>query len=183
MKKSILAIAIFAITLISSTEISAQKFPKLDLSPLDAASYPSSYKISDKVVKVVYGRPQLKGRDLAKLVPNGKVWRTGANEAAEITFYKDVTFGGKAVKAGTYSLFTIPASEGDWTVILSTARNVWGSYFYKQDEDVVRVSGKISTSEKSIEAFSMLFDKNMTLKMGWENTVVSVSITLAGSED
>ena len=183
MKKSILAIAIFAITLISSTEISAQKFPKLDLSPLDAAAYPSSYRNSDKVVKVVYGRPQLKGRDLAKLAPNDKVWRTGANEAAEITFYKDVIFGGKAVKAGTYSLFTIPSSEADWTVILSTARNVWGSYFYKQDEDVVRVSGKISTSEKSIEAFSMLFDKNMTLKMGWENTVVSVSITLAGSED
>ena len=49
---------------------------------MDAASYPSSYKISDKVVKVVYGRPQLKGRDLAKLAPNDKVWRTGANEAA-----------------------------------------------------------------------------------------------------
>ena len=183
MKKSILAIVIFAITLISSTEISAQKFPKLDLSPLDAASYPSSYKISDKVVKVVYGRPQLKGRDLAKLAPNDKVWRTGANEAAEITFYNDVIFGGKAVKAGTYSLFTIPASEADWMVILSTARNVWGSYFYKQEEDVVRVSGKISTSEKSIEAFSMLFDEDMTLKMGWENTVVSVSITVAAPED
>jgi hypothetical protein len=175
MKKPILAIAIFAITLISSTDISAQKFPKLDASPLDAASYPSSYKISDKVVKVLYGRPQLKGRDLAKLAPANKVWRTGANEAPEITFYKDVVFGGKAVKAGTYSLFTIP-NEKDWTVILSTARNVWGSYFYEQDEDVVRVSGKVATSEKNIEAFSMLFDEDMTLKMGWANTVISVSI-------
>jgi len=178
MKKSILAIAVFAITLMSSTEVSAQKFPKLDLSPLDAASYPSSYKISDKLVKVVYGRPQLKGRALAKLAPAGKVWRTGANEAPEITFYKDVTFGGKAVKAGRYSLFTIPASKGDWTVILSTASNVWGSYFYKQEEDVVRVPGVVSTSGKNIEAFSMLFDKDMTLKMGWENTVVSVSIAV-----
>ena len=176
MKKSILAIAVFAITLISSTEIAAQKFPKLDLSPLDAASYPSSYKISDKVVKVVYGRPQLKGRDLAKLAPADKVWRTGANEAPEITFYKDVMFGGKAVKAGTYSLFTIPASKGDWTVIISTARNVWGSYFYKQEEDVVRVSGTVSNSDENIEAFSMLFDDEMNLKMGWENTIVSVTI-------
>jgi hypothetical protein len=182
MKKSILAIAVFAITLISSTEISAQNFPKLDLSPLDAASYPTSYKISDKVVKVVYGRPQLKGRALAKLAPADKVWRTGANEAAEITFYKEVTFGGKAVKAGTYSLFTIPASTGDWTVILSTARNVWGSYYYKQEEDVVRVPGIVTTSEKNIEAFSMLFDDDMTLKMGWENTVVSVSITAENAE-
>jgi hypothetical protein len=182
MKKSILAIAVFAITLISSTEISAQNFPKLDLSPLDAASYPTSYKISDKVVKVVYGRPQLKGRALAKLAPADKVWRTGANEAAEITFYKEVTFGGKAVKAGTYSLFTIPASTGDWIVILSTARNVWGSYYYKQEEDFVRVPGIVTTSEKNIEAFSMLFDDDMTLKMGWENTVVSVPITAENAE-
>ena len=182
MKKPILAIAIFAIALISSTEISAQKFPKLDVSPLDAASYPSSYKISDKVVKVLYGRPQLKGRDLAKLAPVNKVWRTGANEAPEITFYKDVIFGGKAVKAGTYALFTIP-NEKDWTVILSTARNVWGSYFYKQEEDVVRVSGKVAISEKNIEVFSMLFDTDMTLKMGWGNTVVSVAIATASVVD
>ncbi|ARV16117.1 DUF2911 domain-containing protein [Polaribacter sp. SA4-12] len=176
MKKSILAIAIFAITLISSTEVTGQEFKDLDKSPMDAASYPSSYKISDKVVKVTYGRPQLKGRALSKLAPVDKVWRTGANEAAEITFYKDVTFGGKAVKAGTYSLFTIPKTEGDWTVILSTAKNVWGSYYYKENQDVVRVSGTVSTSEKSIEAFSMLFADDMTLKMGWANTVVSVSI-------
>ena len=138
---------------------------------------------SDKVVKVVYGSPQLKGRDLAKLAPADKVWRTGANEAAEITFYKDVVFGGKEVKAGTYSLFTIPASEADWTVILSTARNVWGSYFYKQEEDVVRVSGKISTSEKSIEAFSMLFDRRHDLKNGLGKHGSICSITVAGPED
>jgi hypothetical protein len=182
MIKSILAIAIFAITLISSTEVSAQKFSKLDKSPLDAASYPSSYKISDKVVKVVYGRPQLKGRDLAKLAPANKVWRTGANEAVEITFYKDVVFGGKEVKAGTYSLFTIP-NEKEWTVILNSARNVWGSYYYEQDKDVVRVSGKVSTSETNIEAFSMVFDEDMTLKMGWANTVVSVSIIAENTEE
>ena len=176
MRKSILAIAIFAITFISSTEAVAQEFKGLDKSPMDAAAYPSSYKISDKVVKVTYGRPQLKGRALSKLAPADKVWRTGANEAPEITFYKDVTFGGKAVKAGTYTLFTIPKTEGDWTVILSTAKNVWGSYFYKESEDVVRVSGVVSTSEKSIEAFSIKFADDMTLKMGWENTVVSVSI-------
>mgnify|MGYP001191075293 CR=1 FL=1 len=176
MKKSILAIAIFAITLITSSEVLAQDFKGLDKSPMDAAAYPSSYKISDKAVKVTYGRPQLKGRDLAKLAPAGKVWRTGANEAPEITFYKDVTFGGKAVKAGTYSLFTIPSETGDWTVIVSTARNVWGSYFYKEDQDVVRVKGIVSKSEKSIENFSMMFADDMTLKMGWANTVVSVAI-------
>lgn len=176
MKRSILSIAIIVITLLTTTQTTAQKFKTLDKSPMDAASYPSDYKISDKVIKVVYSRPQLKGRAISKLAPAGKVWRTGANEAAEITFYRDVTFGGKAVKAGIYSLFTIPSEAGDWTVIINSARNVWGSYFYKQDQDVVRVSGTVSTSAKSIEAFSILIDSDMTLKMGWGNTVVSVPV-------
>ena len=108
MKNSIFTFAFFLITLISSLQLTAQNFKDLDKSPMDMAAFPSSYKISDKIVKVIYSRPQLKGRDLAKLAPADKVWRTGANEAPEITFYKDVVFGSKQVKAGTYSLFTIP---------------------------------------------------------------------------
>ena len=176
MKNSIFTLAFFLITLISSLQLTAQNFKDLDKSPMDVAAFPSSYKISDKTVKVIYSRPQLNGRDLVKLAPPEMVWRTGANEAAEITFYKDVIFGGKALKAGTYSLFTIPSFDGDWTVIINSARNVWGSYYYKQDQDVIRVSGKTSTTEENIEAFSMTFDKDMTLKIGWGKTVVSVSI-------
>ena len=176
MKNSISTISLCLITLISSLQLTAQEFKSLDKSPMDVAAFPSSYKISDKIVKVIYSRPQLNGRDLVKLALPEKIWRTGANEAAEITFYKDVIFGGKALKAGTYSLFTIPSLDGDWTVIINEARNVWGSYYYKQDQDVVRVSGKTSKTDKSIEAFSMMFDKDMTLKMGWGKTVISVSI-------
>ena len=131
---------------------------------------------TDKAIVITYSCPQLKGRNLETLVPTYKIWRTGANEAVEITFYRDVVFGGKALNAGTYSLFTIPSLDGDWTVIINSARNVWGSYYYKQDQDVIRVSGKTSTIEENIEAFSMMFDKDMTLKMGWGKTVVSVSI-------
>jgi len=176
MKNLILPIAFFVITLISSLQLTAQNFKGLDKSPMDVATFPSSYKISDKIVKVTYSRPQLNGRDLVKLAPPEKIWRTGANEAAEITFYKNVIFGGKALKAGTYSLFTIPSLNGDWTIIINRARNVWGSYYYKQDQDVIRVSGKTSKTEENIEAFSMIFDKDMTLKMGWGKTVISVSI-------
>ena len=176
MKNLILPIAFFVITLISSLQLTAQNFKGLDKSPMDVATFPSSYKISDKIVKVTYSRPLLNGRDLVKLAPPEKIWRTGANEAAEITFYKNVIFGGKALNAGTYSLFTIPSLDGDWTVIINGARNVWGSYYYKQDQDVIRVSGKTSKTEENIEAFSMIFDKDMTLKMGWGKTVISVSI-------
>ena len=176
MKNSILSFAVFVITLISSLQLTAQEFKSLDKSPMDVAAFPSSYKISDKIAKVIYSRPQLKGRDLVDLAPPNKIWRTGANEATEITFYKDVIFGGKSLKAGTYSLFMIPSLDEDWTVIINRARNVWGSYYYKQDQDVIRVSGKTSKTEENIEAFSMIFDKDMTLKMGWGKTVISVSI-------
>ena len=176
MKNSILPFAFLLITLISSLQLTAQNFKDLDKSPMDVAAFPSSYKISDKIVKVIYSRPQLNGRDLVKLAPPKKIWRTGANEAAEIIFYKDVIFGGKALKAGAYSLFTIPSLDGDWTVIINRARNVWGSYYYKQDQDVIRVSGKMTKTEENIEAFSMMFDNDMTLKIGWGKTVVSVSI-------
>ena len=178
MKKNLLFIAFIAIGLLFSNEITAQKFAGLDKSPMDGASYPTDYKESNKMVKIIYGRPQLKGRTVEKLAPKGKVWRTGANEAPEITFYKDVTFGGKAVKAGTYSLFTIP-NDGEWTVILSTAENVWGSYFYKENEDVVRVSGVVSESAEVIEAFSIAFDgegNNANMHFGFGNTVVTVPV-------
>ena len=186
MKKSILLIAIFAISLISSTETFAQKFPNLNVSPMDAASYPDNWRDANKLVKVVYSRPQLKGRSLDKLAPKDKVWRTGANEAAEITFYKDVTFGGKKVKKGTYTLFTIP-KDGDWVVILSNQLNVWGAYFYDKKEDVARVTGKASKSKKTIEAFSIVFEgkeEKAKMHLGWGTKVVSVDITheISGEE-
>ncbi|MEQ3498914.1 DUF2911 domain-containing protein [Tenacibaculum sp. SSH1-16] len=178
MKKSILSIIVLAVALVFSNEVTAQKFANLDKSPMDAAAFPSSYRISDKKVKVVYSRPQLKGRSLAKLAPMGKVWRTGANEAAEITFYKDITFGGKKVKAGTYTLFTIPG-EKEWTLILNTAKNVWGSYFYNESEDVARVIAPTSKSDETIEAFSIVFegeDDTFNMYIGWDNIIVTVPI-------
>ncbi|MGJ8743491.1 DUF2911 domain-containing protein [Polaribacter sp.] len=179
MKKTILSLVVFAIAIFISTETFAQKFPKLDVSPMDAASYPNNWREANKLIKVVYSRPQLKGRDLSKLAPEGKVWRTGANEAAEISFYKDVTFGDKQVSAGTYTMFTIPNKQ-DWTVILSTAKNVWGSYFYDETEDVVRVTGKLSTSADATEAFSIVFEGeegNATMHLGWGKTIVSVPVS------
>lgn len=178
MKKAILAIAIFTIALVSSSETVAQEFRGLDKSPMDAASYPANWRNADKLVKIIYSRPQLKGRSLDKLAPKDKVWRTGANEAAEITFYKEVTFGGKKVSAGTYSLFSIPTDE-DWTIILSNQKNIWGSYFYDKAEDVVRVSGKVSKLQDSIEEFSIIFEgekSEATMYMAWDKTLISLPV-------
>jgi hypothetical protein len=176
--KRIAAIAFFAITLIFSTNAEAQKFGGLDKSPADMASFPTSYKVSDKAVRVTYSRPQLKGRNMSDLAPAGKVWRTGANEAPEITFYKDVTFGGKSVKAGTYALFTIPGS-GEWKVILNNNLNQWGAYSYDNAADVVRVDSKVSSDSESLEAFSIAFkevDGGTHMVMGWGTTRIATPI-------
>lgn len=176
MKKSrfITTIA-FAFIMLLSFNANAQKFSELDKSPMDCASFPTSYKVSDKTVKIVYGRPQLKGRSLSELAPNGKQWRTGANEAAEITFYKDMTVGGTKVKAGTYTLSTIPG-EKEWTIILSSDLNVWGTYFYNEANDVARIMAPVTTNNDSLEAFSIAFDDNNTMHIGWGTTRVAVSM-------
>ncbi len=178
--KNVFTIALMAIALVFSLEASAQDFAGLDKSPMDAASFPSSYKVSDKAVRVTYGRPQLKGRSMSDLAPAGKVWRTGANEAAEITFYKDVKVGGTAVSAGTYSLFTIPG-EGEWTVILNKNLNQWGAYSYDEGADVARVKAAATSDGKSLEEFSITFkevDGGAHMVMGWGSTRVAVPVMM-----
>ena len=178
MKKSIITILVFVVALVFSNEVNAQKFPKLDKSPMDASTYPSKSRVLDKLIKIIYSRPHLKKRSLSKLAPNGKVWRTGANEAAEITFYKDVNFGGKMVEAGTYSMFTIPGDK-EWTIILNTSLNVWGAFFYNESDDVVRVKAKVSKAKKAIKTFSIVFEgekSDLTMYLGWDKTIVSLPI-------
>ena len=162
-----------------STQMQAQKFSDLDVSPMDAASYPNDYKDANKLIKVVYSRPQLKGRALTKLAPNGKVWRTGANEAAEITLYTDMKLGDSTLKAGTYTLAAIPG-EKEWTIIINSDLNTWGSYFYKEANDVTRITVPVTKGEKSIEAFSIVFDKStngIDMHLGWDTVRVSVPFT------
>ncbi|MCF6294681.1 MAG: DUF2911 domain-containing protein [Flavobacteriaceae bacterium] len=176
MKKSTFITTIaFVFIMLLSFNANAQKFSKLDKSPMDAASFPSDYKISDKTVKIVYSRPQLNGRALSELAPNGKQWRTGANEAAEITFYKDMNVAGTDVKAGTYTLSTIPG-EKEWTIILSSDLNVWGAYFYNEANDVARIRVPATTGEKSLEAFSIAFDDEGTMHLGWGTVRVAVTM-------
>jgi len=115
-----------------------------------------------------------------KLVPFNEVWRVGANEAPEIKLYKDVSIGGKAVKAGTYTLFAIP-NTSEWTIILSSDLDVWGAYSYNQSHDVIRVNVAVRKASESIEDFSIKFRKekdNETIMMlGWDTTFIEVPIS------
>ncbi len=172
----------FAFLMVLSTSISAQEFKELDKSPLDIASHPVDYKDANKQMKIIYSRPQLKGRSLSKLAPNGKVWRTGANEAAELVLYTDYTLGGKTLKAGTYSFFTIPG-EKEWTIIINSDLNTWGAYYYNEKNDVARIKVPIKTAKKSLEAFSIALDddgnKGVVMHLGWDKVRVEVPFTKA----
>ncbi len=178
--KTIFKTLVLTLAFVLSYTANAQKFPDLDPSPMDAATYPSSYKISEKAVKVIYSRPQLKGRDINKLAPSDEVWRTGANEATEITFYKPVMLGDAKIKVGTYSLFTIPG-DTEWTIILSSDTNIWGAYTYKQDNDVARIKVPVTKSKDILEAFSIVFEESNSgadMYMGWGTLRVKVPFTM-----
>lgn len=175
-KRTFLTLITFTLSLFISTTAFAQDFPDLDKSPMDAATFPGNYKVSDKLIKVIYSRPQLKGRTLEKLAPNDVVWRTGANEAAEITFYEPVMFGKTKVKAGSYTLFTIPG-EKEWTVILSSELNVWGAYTYNKDNDVARLNVPAQKAKQPIKSFSIVFDESKTgatMYLGWADVFIAV---------
>ena len=140
MKKSnTISTLLFALLMAIGSSVNAQEFRKLDKSPMDIAAFPTSYKEANKQMKVIYSRPQLKGRELSKLAPNGEVWRTGANEAPELVLYKDFNLNGTKIKAGSYSLLTIPG-EKEWTIILNSDLNTWGSYYYNDKNDVARIT-------------------------------------------
>ena len=175
MKKIILLVAVFVITIGFSNQAIAQNFKGLDKSPMDIASFPSNYRVSEKVIKIIYSRPQLKGRSLEKLAPLGKKWRTGANEATEVTFYKDVIFGGAAVKAGTYTMYAIPGKT-TWTVALSSQLNVWGVYFHKDENDVAKVTIPVKQTEENLDVFSIAIDEDMTINLGWGTTLISIPV-------
>ncbi len=173
MKKSLLLAVIMFLGTVTATQ--AQKFAGLQKSPTDI-SYAKADKNAKPDIKVIYSRPQKKGRTmLGDKVPYGKVWRTGADEATEIKLFKDIKLGDNTVKAGTYSLFTIPG-EKEWTVILNSDLDVWGAYSYDKSKDVARITVPAGKGDE-LEAFSIAFkkvDKGYHMVLGWETTRVEV---------
>ena len=130
-------------------------------------------------ITVSYSRPYKKNRDIfGTLVPFGQVWRTGANEATEITFSKDVVFGGKPVAAGTYALFTIPEKD-KWTIILNSVLGQWGHFTYDATKDVIRTQVTPVAADAVAEQFLIQFIKSgngANLEMLWDKTKVAVPV-------
>jgi hypothetical protein len=134
-----------------------------------------SGKAGNATVTITYGSPSVKGRKVwGDLVPYGKVWRTGANDATTIEFSSDVKIEGQALAKGKYALFTIPEETG-WTIIFNKNSKQWGAYSYKQDEDVLRVKVKSQKSADFNE--SLIFEvANDMVHISWENLMVMFTV-------
>jgi hypothetical protein len=129
-----------------------------------------------------YSRPSVKGRQIfGGLQAYGELWRTGANAATTLSFDTDIRFGGQAVPAGTYALFTVPGQE-TWTIILNNQAEQWGGFRYDPADDVVRVEVPSQTDAPMRETlhlgFNALQDETAVLEIAWENTVVEVPIAV-----
>jgi len=131
---------------------------------------------------VDYSSPGVKARKIwGSLVPYDQLWRTGANAATTLKASRDFTFGGTAVPAGTYSVFTIPGKK-TWTVILNTNLTVAATRGYDEKNDVARISVTPESApfrERLAFQFSDTTDETTRLDIDWEKLRVSVPITVA----
>ncbi len=133
--------------------------------------------IGGKKVSITYGRPSLKGRKAVggELVPFGKVWRTGADEATVLTTEADLMIGDLAVPAGSYALFTLPSETG-WKLIVNKTSKQWGAFSYKDADDLGRTDMKVGKTA-AVEQFTISLTGGV-LKLEWENTSASVDVKL-----
>jgi hypothetical protein len=163
----------------------AQSFRGPDKSPMDVAYLPDNFahdrKVGDEAIaKAYYSRPNKADRVVfGGIVPYGKVWRLGANEAVEFKAFKDLTLGGESLKAGTYSMFAIP-SEGEWTIIVNSDLDYWGAFKYDESKDVIRFSVPTKPTSEVVESFSIRFEDlgsgNGLMRIGWDNTMVEIPV-------
>lgn len=140
-----------------------------------------NHQPSDTYIKVVYGQPYKREREIfGDLVPFDEVWRTGANEATELTTTNDIIFGDEKLQAGTYSLFTIPHQEDNWTIILNEELGQWGAFEYNESADVMRVEAPATNEENVTEAFTIQFSEVMgnsvEIIIEWDQTAVKIPI-------
>jgi Protein of unknown function (DUF2911) len=133
-----------------------------------------------KTIHVDYSSPRMRGRKIyGGLVPYGEVWRVGANEATTFVIDTDVQVSGKAVPAGSYTLFALPNPDS-WQLIINKTTGEWGIPYPGADSDFGRVPMKLSKLPSPLEDFAIGFDeggKVCTMHLDWDTTRASVEIT------
>jgi len=133
-----------------------------------------------KTIKTDYSSPRMRGRTIyGDLVPYGKVWRTGANEATTLVTSADLVVGGARVPAGNYTIFTVPNAD-KWVLIINKKTGEWGIPYKYESDELARVDMKVAKLPASVENFTIAYDKTAagcTLQMDWETTRASVEVS------
>lgn len=138
-----------------------------------------SQTIGTTDITISYGRPAVNNREIfGELVPYGEVWRTGANEATALVVSKDVTIEGHELKAGTYSLYTIPGKD-EWTFIINSKMS-WGTE-YDKSKDVFRFEAEPQEAdyiERLIFYFTDVTQESATVVLHWDDVEVPFTINV-----
>jgi tetratricopeptide (TPR) repeat protein len=174
------------------------------LRPSQKASVMQTIGVTD--ITITYSRPPVKGRTIfadapatmearAKgeatldnqnerkagepIVPYGHVWRAGANEATMFVVTDDVLINGQPLKAGTYSLHTVPGKD-EWTIIFNNDAGQWGSFTYDEKKDALRVKTKgqmVSENQEWLEyTFDPLTENSAQVNIRWEKMLVPFTV-------
>lgn len=135
--------------------------------------------VGDAQISLVYHRPSIKNRQVwGGIVPYGKIWRTGANDATIFETSEDVMINGSKLAAGKYTLWTIPG-ETEWSVIFNKQTGQWGTV-YDEKQNALTVKAKPETAPTSKEAMLFEFDTvtptQTTLALRWEKLKLPITI-------
>jgi hypothetical protein len=190
-KLGLAAVLTLSTTLITSTPTWSQETKKAQQRPRVSPHETVTATIGGDELKLVYGRPYTTkpGTTEARkiwggLVPYGKVWRTGADEATLLTTAQPIDIGGYSLAAGTYSLFTVPNEDGTAKLVINKKTGQWGIPYNEEAEkanELARVDLKKTTLDKPVDQFTMAIEPSGAggaLKMMWETTEYSIPFTV-----
>jgi hypothetical protein len=182
MRRLVFTSAIAAAALVMTVGAGAQKMTELKVGKGGSPHVRTDWTIDGAKISIEYGRPSLKGRPESQMMPAGKPWRTGADEASVLTTDKALTFGTLKLEPGTYTINTQPG-EGEWQIIFGKLEKPgqWGIP-YKSDLEIGRAPMKAGKTGAPVEQVTFSIDDTAaggTLKVEWGTTSASVPFTVS----
>lgn len=130
-------------------------------------------------LRINYSRPYKNNREIfGNVVQYDQYWRTGADEATEISFGGKVNFGGEEIGPGTYRLFTIPGKE-EWKIVLNSELDQWGAFEPKYELDVIKVQAIPQKLAVAVDQLTLKFEtaeEGVDLVITWDQTEVTIPI-------
>lgn len=171
--KRLLSMSFVSLLLLATVACQAQ--PDKSKRPSPPATV--TQKVGDVTITINYSQPSIKGRTIGKDIEpmEGKLWRTGANEATVFEVDKDVMVEGKALPAGKYALFTLVNGDG-WTIIFNKTWSQWGAFNYKEADDALRVTVKAAKADPFAEKFTITISETGTVTLLWGDRKVEFGV-------